>query len=145
MLSLRIFKDYDGSILKVTLRTYFTKKWVFKSTVMLLEGYLIKMSFYSLKVKLLDLLLLNYHILFQLIELRHSLEVYQGNVYTISKSQVVKWFQQTTDGFITDIVDLENKLLTLPTDDTILIYKYKYKYKYRSLREELSELQMQSR
>ena len=38
----------------------------------------------------------------------------------------------TTDGFITDLVDLENKLLTLPEEDTILFTKY------RNLRFELA-------
>jgi hypothetical protein len=37
----------------------------------------------------------------------------------------------TTDGFITDIEDLENKLLNLPQNDIILLNKY------RTLRYEL--------
>ena len=38
----------------------------------------------------------------------------------------------TTDGFITDIEDLEMKLLKLPTNETILLRKY------REIRKELS-------
>ena len=38
----------------------------------------------------------------------------------------------TTDGFLTNITDLENKLLQLPTNDTPLLRKY------RSLRESLT-------
>lgn len=39
----------------------------------------------------------------------------------------------TTDGFITDIEDLENKLLKLPQKDILLLTKY------RSLREQLTD------
>ena len=41
----------------------------------------------------------------------------------------------TTDGFLTDIEDLENKLLQLPTNDTPLLLKY------RSLREALTSFE----
>jgi hypothetical protein len=38
----------------------------------------------------------------------------------------------TTDGFITDVVDLEGKIMGLPLDQRLLFTKY------RSLREELA-------
>ena len=55
-------------------------------------------------------------------ECLHNIKKLDGKVVSV-----------TTDGFITNIEDLENKLLSLPPEDTILLYKY------RSLRLELSD------
>lgn len=52
----------------------------------------------------------------------HNIQTLGGKVVSV-----------TTDGFITNIVDLETQLLNLPEEDTTLLRKY------RSLRKDLTD------
>lgn len=57
-----------------------------------------------------------------IVESLHNIQTLGGKVVSV-----------TTDGFITNIVDLETQLLNLPEEDTTLLRKY------RSLRKDLTD------